>query len=534
MLKIGIDFDNTIACYEEIFYKIIQKKGLELTANRTNKDILKNYLCITLKNENLWKKIQGEVYGKNIHEAKIFPGLLLFLLRSLIKGNSIYIISHKTKYGHFDINKINLQNAALEWLNNNLLIFLDGLQFSISKNIYFCTTRTKKIKKISELNLDFFIDDLIEIYQDPVFPKKTKSILFNKKNIESKININYISNSWNDISDYIYGPIENAEIIKILKIKFSVLNITQLTPISKGKNSKVFKIISSDSSIYLLKTYPDLAWDSRPRLETEKNASKLLLDAGLNVPVIVAFNKSLNWAIYKWVNGKNVKVNELFLKESLNFINAAQSASNIKNLLLNFPKASEACLSIDDYREQIDSRIESYLSLNIVNLNNFLQVELIPTYKKILIEASNVLDNTDLFISKQYQILSPSDFGSHNAMIDPSGKYYFYDFEYFGWDDPVKFVADFYWHPAMELNNNLREKWLSLCLNNFSKDPNFKLRLKLCLPLIGIRWCLIILKEYQKINKNELNYANYQSILLNSLRKSEKLLREVKKQNTIF
>ena len=38
--------------------------------------------------------------------------------------------------------------------------------------------------------------------------------------------------------------------------------------------------------------------------------------------------------------------------------------------------------------------------------------------------------------------LSPSDFGLHNALRGQDGQLRFVDFEYFGWDDPVKLVSD--------------------------------------------------------------------------------------------
>ena len=51
------------------------------------------------------------------------------------------------------------------------------------------------------------------------------------------------------------------------------------------------------------------------------------------------------------------------------------------------------------------------------------------------------------------QVLSPSDFGFHNAILKESGDLVFLDFEYFGRDDPVKLMADFIWHPGMKLSN---------------------------------------------------------------------------------
>src|SRR5262249_2973278 len=45
--------------------------------------------------------------------------------------------------------------------------------------------------------------------------------------------------------------------------------------------------------------------------------------------------------------------------------------------------------------------------------------------------------------------LSPSDFGFHNALRTESGRLRFLDFEYAGWDDLAKTVADFFCQVAV-------------------------------------------------------------------------------------
>ena len=109
-------------------------------------------------------------------------------------------------------------------------------------------------------------------------------------------------------------------------------------------------------------------------------------------------------------------------------------------------------------------------------------------------------------IPLSFQIISPSDFGSHNAIKDSSGKTIFIDFEYFGWDDPVKLTADVCLHPGMSLDENAQQRWISEAKKLFADDSNFGLRLNALYPLYAIRWALIMLNEYRtdKI-KNRLN-----------------------------
>ena len=94
--------------------------------------------------------------------AKIFDGLRKFIIHSNLKNYKIFIISHKTHYGHYDEKKISLRKAALDFLNSKNIMNSDitGIK---KKNIFFFTTRRKKIIQIKKLKLNFFIYYLSEI-----------------------------------------------------------------------------------------------------------------------------------------------------------------------------------------------------------------------------------------------------------------------------------------------------------------------------------------------------------------------------------
>ena len=76
------------------------------------------------------------------------------------------------------------------------------------------------------------------------------------------------------------------------------------------------------------------------------------------------------------------------------------------------------------------------------------------------------------------------------------GRLSFIDFEYFGWDDPVKLTADFLWHPAMQLSPEIASGWQNAMLKLFADDPDFAHRLNVAMPLYGMRWIMILLNEF--------------------------------------
>jgi len=98
-------------------------------------------------------------------------------------------------------------------------------------------------------------------------------------------------------------------------------------------------------------------------------------------------------------------------------------------------------------------------------------------------------------ITENERTLSPSDFGFHNALRRTDG-IVFLDFEYFGWDDPAKMIADFLLHPAMELAQDLKRRFMAQVLTNFNDNHHLAVRVEIVYPLFGLKWCLILLNEF--------------------------------------
>ena len=63
-----------------------------------------------------WQKLQGYVYGRGLDRAQAFEGLAAFLERARSVGDAIVVISHKTEFGHLDPERVNLREAALDWM----------------------------------------------------------------------------------------------------------------------------------------------------------------------------------------------------------------------------------------------------------------------------------------------------------------------------------------------------------------------------------------------------------------------------------
>jgi len=528
-MLIGLDFDNTIACYNDVFTSEAKIKGLVNKEWEGSKQDLKLLLDTLEDGKKTWQKMQGQVYGPSMQKATLFPGVARFLLRCKLNGHIVFIVSHKTKYGHYDKTKTLLREASLKWMDSQGF-FKEDL-FGINRtNIFFANTQSEKVLKIKSLNLDVFIDDLEEVFQHQDFPKIKKIHFNSSSSIQSGVEF---YNNWTDIEKASIGEMDNSEIKNLVNTFYdeSIHSVERL----KGRgNSRIYKLSFDKNNSTLLKDYPDLSVDPRPRMQTEVNALKLAEDLG-RTPKVVAFDKSQNIALYEWIKGKSLfKIEDHHITQALKFIESLQSLKG-KN---SWTQASEACFSAKQLINQINFRFDRLLSIKNKNLNDFLIYTFEPLLRKVWKDAEKnwPSDNLEKELPKSKQVLSPSDFGFHNAILNESGDLVFLDFEYFGRDDPVKLMADFIWHPGMSLSNVQKRNWIKGAFGIFDNQELTK-RFTSAWPLYGLRWSLIVLNEFLEDGWHKRLYANdnlihmHQQKLENQLNKSKKICKKIEETN---
>lgn len=174
-MRIGIDFDNTIANYHGVFHAVATKISLIDSSTSLNKKSVKEAV-IQKYGEDKWTELQGFVYGSDIEMADLFEGFKESVLQFKAKGFDVFVVSHKTQYPVIGA-KVNLHDAAKAWLNNRNIIGEGDNQVPATQ-AFFELTQTDKVKRIEQLHLDYFIDDLPEFLSRTDFPKSVQRILF--------------------------------------------------------------------------------------------------------------------------------------------------------------------------------------------------------------------------------------------------------------------------------------------------------------------------------------------------------------------
>src|SRR5438552_224887 len=139
-MRIGLDFDNTIIRYDDVFRAAAKHRGLVPADFSGNKQQVRDAIRLLPDGEQQWQALQGYVYGKGIRSATLFAGLADFLRRARAHGDTILVVSHKTEYGHFDPARVNLRGAAMQWMEGQGFFAEQGFSL-VPGNIYFASSR---------------------------------------------------------------------------------------------------------------------------------------------------------------------------------------------------------------------------------------------------------------------------------------------------------------------------------------------------------------------------------------------------------
>jgi hypothetical protein len=199
-MLIGIDFDNTIVCYDDLFHRVAVEQGLIPGEVAVTKTGVRDYLRAAGR-ENLWTALQGYIYGSRMDEAPAYPGVLEFVSRCQQEKIDVCIISHKTKHP-FAGPIYDLHESASRWLKANG--FVDPERAGLSEGrVYFELTMQDKLDRIASIGCTHFIDDLPEFLCEPGFPRGVERILFDPCGLYPEDNRLQRVASWFEITRFI-------------------------------------------------------------------------------------------------------------------------------------------------------------------------------------------------------------------------------------------------------------------------------------------------------------------------------------------
>lgn len=509
-MRIGIDFDNTIVRYDEVFYRLAHQRGLIPASVAVTKQAVRDSLRSRGK-ESDWIELQGEVYGARMEEAAPFDGVLAFLKRCENEGQKFFIISHKTETPVAG-QPYNLHNAARAWLSSH------GIASTPAEGVVFEPKRSDKLQRIQQLGCTHFVDDLSEFLTEPKFPRGVERLLFDPQSNNPPDPRYRRMESWQHCEQHLFDKrsISNysdgdnyEEATRALMSRAGLSGSFKAERLSGGVNNRVYRIETEDTR-FALKIYFSHPNDPRDRLGVETEFANYARSLELScLHSVVAFDRELNAALYTFVDGRKLSpqdVTQEAIDQAANFI---VGLNEDKPRAIHLPIASEASFSIHGHISTIDRRIAALTNgVRDDDAQEFVATEILPAWQSI--KSVAIAAAGDRYFEELPQMdrcLSPSDFGFHNAILGQGNKVRFVDFEYAGWDDPAHLFCDFFCQVAVPVSDKYRP-FMTAKLTSIVSDPEwFRKRIDILMPVYRIKWCCILLNDFLEVEGKRRKFA---------------------------
>jgi hypothetical protein len=199
---IGVDFDNTLICYDAAFHRSALEAGLIGPGVPASKRAVRDAVRLGPGGDLAWQRLQHLVYGPGIGRSRPAPGALAFLERCRALGIPLYLISHKTEHASLDPGGASLRAAALDWLETEGF-FRAAL---VRERVRFGSSRAEKLEHIRAAGCSHFIDDLEEVFREPGFPGGTRGILYapDRAALDDLPGV-ALARSWAEVAQRVFG-----------------------------------------------------------------------------------------------------------------------------------------------------------------------------------------------------------------------------------------------------------------------------------------------------------------------------------------
>ena len=274
-----------------------------------------------------------------------------------------------------------------------------------------------------------------------------------------------------------------------------------------GANNAVFRV-DVPAGVFLLKQYFAHPDDDRDRFGAEVAFCRLAQQHGIRTgPQLWASCREQRLALFEFIRGRPVTSADMdagLIEQAVRFCRQLQDIQGEPDAA-GLPLAAESCFSIEQHLTCVDRRIRRLRSLEPRSeldhdVLGFVRGRLGRRWSETRADVLSRCHTSGIApeepLPRSDWILSPSDFGFHNALLDDRGRVRFFDFEYAGWDDPAKLVCDFFCQVELPVPRS--------CLREFARGVVERLpgreralqRIGLLLSVYQIKWCCIVLNEF--------------------------------------
>jgi hypothetical protein len=311
----------------------------------------------------------------------------------------------------------------------------------------------------------------------------------------------------------------------------------RMSVVAGGGNNRTFHV-ENDSKNYFAKWYFSAPDDPRDRARAEWEFSCFAWTHGLHsLPEPIAWNAKQGVSVFEFIEGRRLtpaEVNREHVGQALTFLtelNQFRDADDSQRL----PVASEACFSVAEHMRCVRNRVER-LQAGIrgpsvsPKARQYIAEQLMPAVNRVDATIRETLESTGQSASEElrhdFRVISPSDFGFHNAFVEKQGSLRFFDFEYAGWDDPAKTICDFFCQISVPAPPDCWLEFAEIVAKISGTD--MVTRAQLLMPLYRIKWCCIVLNPLLQIGRKRREFSGGRDAAISEdecLNRAERVLR---------
>ena len=203
-MRIGIDFDNTIANYDRLLADLAVEEGLVTARPKGGKRLIRDLVRRGDDGEIAWQRLQALAFGPRIGGAAMMEGFDAFLTQCRRRDAAVFVVSHKTRFAAQDRDGVDLHDATLGWLEGNGFFSAGGVGMSRDQ-VFFEPTRSEKVARIAALRCTHFVDDLEEVFDETGFPDDAEAILFAPNGPATGRGPWVICDHWDRVAEHIFA-----------------------------------------------------------------------------------------------------------------------------------------------------------------------------------------------------------------------------------------------------------------------------------------------------------------------------------------
>ena len=246
---------------------------------------------------------------------------------------------------------------------------------------------------------------------------------------------------------------------------------TQIDRIVSGGNNLIFRVLPEGLPPIAVKYYIP---DARNRIDREFRGLQFIRDRGFkNVPTPIARDIADRYAIYEFIDGAPKPGTDFTASNIDGFLELVDILHRVppEDVTEHFDVAVAGAHTFGQYVQNITERTDQFeqdlasteLHKEVVRMERNLNV--VSALRTSLFHALGDVDQNSLIAEPR---LSPVDVGPHNILFSNGDQntQTFIDFEYFGWDNPLKIIGEFLYTPASahlapDIKSYLVEKFIS-------------------------------------------------------------------------